>query len=98
MYMCMCIYYIHTYNYVHTYISSIPSVDTSHLPHSVGWCSDSPSDVELALETTFTHDKKHTPHTTIVHISIGTGWVGKGAMILHISEKCVQMVLGPINL
>ena len=52
--------------YIHMYISVMPSVGTSHLPHSVGWCS-SPSEVELALETTFARDKKRFQYADVNH-------------------------------
>ena len=42
------------------------SVGTSHLPHSVRWCS-SPSEVELALETTFERDKKRFQYADVDH-------------------------------
>ena len=44
----------------------MPSIGRSHLPHSVGWCS-SPSEVELALETTFERDKKRFQYADVNH-------------------------------
>ena len=44
----------------------MPSVGTSHLPHSVRWWS-SPSEVELALETTFERDKKRFQYADVDH-------------------------------
>ena len=70
MYIRKCGMFVRTYVYVHTYIctyiSVMYSVGTSHLPHSVGWCS-SPSEVELALETTFARDKKRFQYADVNH-------------------------------
>ena len=66
----LCLYTnVHVRTYVYTYIQYISvmhSAGTSHLPHSVGWCS-SPSEVELALETTFTRDKKRFQYADVNH-------------------------------
>ena len=66
MYMCVYIMCCDcTYIYVHMYILYMPSVGTSHLPHC-WWCS-SPSEVELALETTFERDKQWFQYADVTH-------------------------------